>query len=207
MDIIKRSFIFIFAVFCCGLGIAASTQADLGTTPISTLPYVLTFITPFSFGVTTIVINICFIILQILIQKKDFRKLDYFQVFVAFLFGSFIEFGMYLTEPFKSDIYINKIILLAIGSAILALGVYFEVCANLLYVPGEGLVRAIAFKKKDFGRIKIIFDIILCILSIIISFIFLHKIQGLREGTILSAILVGSFVCLYQKIYKLRFPL
>ena len=93
--------------------------------------------------------------------------------------------------------------MLAIGSAILALGVYFEVCANLLYVPGEGLVRAIAFKKKDFGRIKIIFDIILCILSIIISFIFLHKIQGLREGTILSAILVGSFVCLYQKIYKL----
>lgn len=71
MNIIKRTFLFIIAIFCCGVGIAASTQADLGTTPISSLPYVLTFITPLSFGVTTIIVNLIFIILQLIILKKN----------------------------------------------------------------------------------------------------------------------------------------
>lgn len=203
MNIIKRTFLFIIAIFCCGVGIAASTQADLGTTPISSLPYVLTFITPLSFGVTTIIVNLIFIILQLIILKKDFRKIDYFQIIVALFFGIFIDLGMYLTAPFKSEIYINQIILLIIGSAILALGISLEVYVDLLYIPGEGLVKAIA-KNKDFGKTKTIFDISLCILSIIICVIILHKIQGLREGTILSAILVGNFVTVYQNFLRAK---
>lgn len=110
---------------------------------------------------------------------------------------------MYLTAPFKSEIYINQIILLIIGSAILALGISLEVYVDLLYIPGEGLVKAIA-KNKDFGKTKTIFDISLCILSIIICVIILHKIQGLREGTILSAILVGNFVTVYQNFLRAK---
>lgn len=143
-----------------------------------------------------------FLILQILILRKNFRKIDYLQLLVILFFGIFIDLGMYLTEPLKSSFYINRLILLAAGSAILALGVYLEVYANLLYVPGEGLVKTLSLKGNNFGKTKIIFDAFLCILSVIISLIFLHKIQGVREGTIFSAILVGSFVCLYQKLRK-----
>lgn len=202
MKILKRIIIFIIAIFCCGLGIAASTQADLGTTPISGLPYVLTFMTPLSFGVTTIIINIVFLIIQILILKKDFRKIDYLQLVVAFFFGAFIDLGMHLTAPFKSNIYIYQVLLLIAGSAILALGVSLEVYANLLYVPGEGVVKAISYKtKKEFGKMKIVFDWSLCIMAIILSYLVLHKLQGLREGTIFSAFLVGGFVCLYRKLW------
>lgn len=195
-----RIIIFIIAIFLCGLGIAASTQADLGTTPISSLPYVLTFMTPFSFGVTTIFINICFLIFQILILRKNFRKVDYFQLLVTLFFGVLIDIGMHITAYFKSDIYICKLLLLIVGSAILALGISLEVYANLLYVPGEGLVKAISFKNKNFGKTKVLFDFSLCVLSIILSLAVLHKVEGLREGTIISAILVGTFICLYKKL-------
>lgn len=202
MNIFKRIIIFILAIFFCGLGIAASTQADLGTTPISSLPYVLTFMTPLSFGVTTIIINVIFLILQILILKKDFRKLDYLQLVVTVFFGVFIDLGMHIVTPFKSDFYINKLLLLTIGSALLALGVTLEVYANLLYVPGEGLVKALSYKNKNFGKTKIFFDVSLCVLSLILSLAVLNRIQGLREGTIISAILVGSFICLYRQLWK-----
>lgn len=200
MNFLCRILIFIISIFLCGLGIAASTQADLGTTPISSLPYVLTFMTPFSFGATTIFINICFFVFQILILRKNFHKIDYLQLLVTIFFGVFIDIGMRITVYFKSDIYICKLLLLIIGSAILALGISLEVYANLLYVPGEGLVKAISFRNKNFGKTKVLFDFSLCALSIILSLIVLHKVEGLREGTIISAVLVGTFICLYKRI-------
>lgn len=192
--------IFITAVFFSGLGIAVSTQADLGTTPISSLPYVLTFMTPFSFGTTTILVNILFLLTQMLILRKDFRKIDYFQLPVTLFFGIFIDIGMHIVAPFKTDVYILQVLMLVLGSAILALGVSLEVYANLLYVPGEGVVKAFSSKyKKDFGKVKVKFDVSLCVISIILGLVVLGKIEGLREGTIISAVLVGSFVCLYDK--------
>lgn len=202
MKLYKRIPIFILAIFFSGLGIAMTTQADLGTTPISSLPYVLTFISPASFGITTIVVNVLFLLIQIIVLKKDFRKIDYLQLLVTLIFGFFIDLGMLITSFLKTDIYILQLLMLVTGSAILALGVELEVYADLLYVPGEGVVKAFSHKyNKDFGKIKVRFDTILCVLSIILSFAFLGKIQGLREGTIFSAFLVGSFISLYNMVW------
>lgn len=206
MEIYKRIFILIVAIFLCGLGIAITTQADLGTTPISSLPYVLTFITPLSFGITTVIINILFIIIQILILKKEFKSFDLLQIFVGLVFGTSIDLGMYLSAPFKTHIYSLQILMLVIGSAVLALGITLECCANILYVPGEGVVKAVAYKtSKEFGKLKIGFDCILCFSAILLSLLILHHINGLREGTVISAFLVGWFICLYHKLFtKLR---
>lgn len=203
MVLFKRIIIFIVAIFLCGFGIAISTQADLGTTPISGLPYILTFMTPFSFGTTTILINAVFLLIQILILKKEFKIFDCLQLVVTLFFGFFIDLGMYLAEPFKTNIYPRRILMLIIGSAVLALGVYLEVRANLLYVPGEGLVKVISkVTRQEFGKLKILFDWSLCLIAIILSYSVLGELKGLREGTILSAILVGSFVCLYRRLWS-----
>lgn len=196
-----KIFVFIIAIFFCGIGIAVTTQADLGTTPISSLPYVLTFITHLSFGITTFIINILFIIAEVFIMKREFKKKDYLQIFVTVLLGICIDFGMYLSEPFKTTNYFGQILMLVIGTAILAFGVTLEVMADIMYVPGEGIVKAISYKiSKDFGKIKIEFDITQCIISIILSLIFLHSIQGLREGTVIAAFLTGLFVSLYYRL-------
>lgn len=196
----KRFFVFLFGIFCCGLGIAVSTQANLGTTPISSLPYVLTFILPLSFGTTTFIINMIFLLGQKLILGKDFKRKNYLQILVTLFFGLFVDFGMYISAPFRSDNYFYQIIMLIIGSAILAFGVELEVISDISYVPGEGIVKVIANKtKKEFGKVKLSFDISHCIIAILISCIFLHTIKGLREGTIIAAFLVGIFVCLYNR--------
>ena len=86
MNIFKKIIIFVLAIFLCALGIAVSTQAELWTTPISTLPYVLTFIAPLSFGVSTAIICAVFMLLQILILKNNFKLVEYLQMAVAVFF-------------------------------------------------------------------------------------------------------------------------
>lgn len=191
---------FIFAIFCCGLGIAVTTQAELGTTPISSLPYLFTFLTPLSFGTTTFLINMLFFLGEILIKKEKFKKTDFFQIIVTIFFGFFIDLGMIISAPFKSDVYIFNLLMIVIGSAILALGISLEVYADISYVPGEGIIQAFCTKKnKEFGKAKVVFDVAQCIAAVILGLCILHKIVGVREGTIIAAILTGSFCSLYRK--------
>lgn len=201
MNLFGKIVTFTSGVFFCGLGIAFSTQAGLGTTPISSLPYVLTFMTPLSFGTTTFLINMLFILGQKIILGKNFKPVQYLQIIVTLCFGFFIDFGMFLSQAFKTSDYFSQILMLIIGSAILSFGVTLETKADIMYVPGEGIVRAISKKTgKPFGKIKIYFDFAQCIAAILLSIVVLNKIEGLREGTLIAAFLTGYFVLIYTKI-------
>lgn len=197
----KRMLTCIFAIFFAALGIAIATSANLGTSPIGSFPYVLTFICSLSFGTTTFIVNAFFILLQKLLLGKEFRKIDYLQFVVILFFASFIDLGMYLASFINTRGYLDQFIMLIAGSVILAFGISLEVKADLLYIPGEGVVKAVVKRFNfDFGKSKIGFDIAQCIIAIVLSLIFLHKIEGIREGTIISAIMVGPLVSVFHKL-------
>ena len=109
------------------------------------------------------------------------------------------------------SIYFTKIIYLLLGCLILGIGVYMEVLANVVMLPGESFVRAIVFKwKTEFGSTKIVFDVSMTVIAAILSFIFMGHLAGVREGTIIAALLVGFIArfigrklsFLPEKIYK-----
>ncbi|MBA2851136.1 putative membrane protein YczE [Methanococcus maripaludis] len=82
----------------------------------------------------------------------------------------------------------------------IAFGVFLEVKAKIIYLPGEGLAMAISNTfKKEFGKTKIGVDVSMVAVGILSSFIFLHQVQGIREGTIFAAVLVGSIVKVFNK--------
>lgn len=65
-----------FILLCSGLiimaiGVAFSIKAGLGTSPISSVPYVTAKISGLSVGITTIIMNALFIIIQICILNKE----------------------------------------------------------------------------------------------------------------------------------------
>lgn len=85
----------------------------------------------------------------------------------------------------------------------MALGITFAVGANLVMTPGNAFVQALSnVTKKPFGNIKIAYDSTLTILAVISSFVLFGTFRGVREGTIISSILVGSFVNVFQKLLK-----
>ena len=60
-------------------------------------------------------------------------------------------------------------------------------------LAGEGIVNAVALRwKLDFGRVKTIFDTSLVVLAALLSSTQLGSIEGIREGTLVSALITGS---------------
>lgn len=201
--IITRYFILIAGLFFMGLGVSITTKSNLGTSPISSVPYVLSMIFSLSFGQFTFLLSLLFLLVEIIILRKDFPKKQFLQVLVGPFFGLFVDLGMYMFSFLNPNLYIEKIIVLLIGCAVVALGVYLQVVANVIINPGEGVVKTIANKtEKKFGTIKIIFDSTLFIISAVISLFAFGTIKGLREGTIISAIFVGSIIKIYSAIYE-----
>lgn len=202
-DLIKRYTVFIIGLFISSFGVSFITKAQLGTSPISAIPYVLSLKFPLTLGQFTIIFSIFLVILQLLILKKNFKAQDLIQLPVSVAFGYFIDITMLLLKNMNPESYPLKLIDLVIGCIILALGVYFEVIADVAMLPGESFVRSIVNTyNKNFGNTKIIFDASMCITAAILALVFFKKLEGVREGTIIAALLVGFITKIFAKLLK-----
>lgn len=184
--------IFLIGLFINSLGVSLITKANLGTSPISSIPYVLSLEFPWSMGVFTILFNVLLVILQLILLQKKFKPEYWLQIPVAVLFGWFIDLTMMLLGWMNPQGYLLEVVSLLIGCAVLGFGVYLEVLADVVMLPGESFVRAIvATWHTDFGITKICFDASMTVIAGVLSLIFFHGLQGVREGTIVAALLVG----------------
>ena len=192
MNKLKRYVIFLIGLFVNSLGVSLITKASLGTSPISSIPYVLSLSFPFTLGNFTIFFSVFLILLQLLILRKNF-KLEYIlQIPVSVVFGYFIDLTMILFSWVNPQSYIMKIVYLLIGCLILGFGVYLEVLADVVMLPGESFVRAVVLTwKTNFGTTKICFDVSMAVIAAVLSFVFKGQLNGVREGTVIAALLVG----------------
>jgi len=141
------------------------------------------------------------ILLQIILLRKNFKLEHLLQLPVTVAFGYFIDMSMIMLEFVHPESYLTKVIYLMLGCLVLGFGVYLEVLANVVMLPGESFVRAVVFIwKTEFGITKIIFDSSMTIIAGIMSFIFAHHLDGVREGTIIAALLVGYIARRFGKI-------
>ena len=192
MNKLKRYVIFLIGLFVNSLGVSLITKASLGTSPISSIPYVLSLSFPFTLGNFTIFFSVFLILLQLLILRKNFKLEHVLQIPVSIIFGYFIDLTMLLFAWVNPQAYVMKIVYLLIGCLILGFGVYMEVLADVVMLPGESFVRAIVLTwKTNFGTTKICFDVSMAVIAAILSFVFTGHLNGVREGTIIAALLVG----------------
>ena len=200
----KRYLIFLVGLFVNSLGVSLITKANLGTSPISSIPYILSLNFPFTLGNFTIFFSIFLIVLQLIILRKNFKLEHILQIPVSIIFGYFIDLTMILFSWVNPEAYIMKIVYLLIGCLILGVGVYMEVLADVVMLPGESFVRAIVLTwKTNFGTTKICFDVSMSVIAAVLSFIFAGSLAGVREGTVIAALLVGFIARLIGK--KLAF--
>ena len=204
METLKRYLIFLVGLFVNSLGVSLITKANLGTSPISSIPYILSLNFPFTLGNFTIFFSIFLIVLQLIILRKNFKLEHILQIPVSIIFGYFIDLTMILFSWVNPEAYIMKIVYLLIGCLILGVGVYMEVLADVVMLPGESFVRAIVLTwKTNFGTTKICFDVSMSVIAAVLSFIFAGRLAGVREGTVIAALLVGFIARLIGK--KLAF--
>lgn len=183
---------------CVGLttmafGVAFSIKAALGTSPISSVPYVTGAISGLTVGTTTIIMNTLFVLIQIAILRRQYEWVQLLQLPAAVLFGMMIDLASYLIRDLNPTAYWQQWIVCLPGIFLVALGVSMEVTAHLITTAGEGIVLAICkVAPIKFGNMKMIFDLTLVAISITLSLLFLHHLDGVREGTVAAAVLVGQ---------------
>ena len=200
METLKRYLIFLVGLFVNSLGVSLITKANLGTSPISSIPYVLSLNFPFTLGNFTIFFSIFLIVLQLIILRKNFKLEHILQIPVSIIFGYFIDLTMILFSWVNPEAYIMKIVYLLIGCLILGVGVYMEVLADVVMLSGESFVRAIVLTwKTNFGTTKICFDVSMSVIAAVLSFVFAGRLAGVREGTVIAALLVGFIARLIGK--------
>ena len=190
--IIRRYLLLLAGLAIMAFGVAFSIKASLGTSPISSVPYVVSLFAPLTVGTATIIMHCVFILLQILILRKKYHPIQLMQLPVAFFFGYLTDFGVWAVQGITCDHYLQQWMVCLIGIFLVAVGVSLEVKAGVVVLAGEGVVLAICkVLPVKFGYMKVGFDVTLVAVACVLSFVFTGRLQGVREGTVAAALLVG----------------
>ena len=203
--LILRLTFLIIGLFISGVGVAITKRGMLGVSPVSSVANIISIKFPvLSFGTWLFLWNCILILGQMVILRKDFKLFQLLQIPLSVLFGWFTDIGVWIGDFIPNELYIVRLGLVLLGTAILGFGIAMTVNANLVMNSGEAFVKAIADKwKKVFGNVKIVFDVSCVTLSVILSLIFFDfSVVGTREGTIIAAFLTGMMVKMFQKIVK-----
>lgn len=198
----KDYILFIFGLFVSGVGVAITKKGELGVSPISSTANVMSIYLPqLTLGNWLIIWNCLLILGQIIILRKNFQLYQFLQVPLSFVFGYFTDFGTWMMSFFNVDVYIERILCVLIGTVLLAFGISITVTVNVIMNSGEAFVKALSDTiNKEFGSVKIVFDISCVTFSILLSLLFFKgKIVGTREGTLIAALLTGVFVKFFMK--------
>lgn len=191
-NLLKRCLLLLIGLSIMAFGVAFSIKASLGTSPISSVPYVVSLFSPFTVGTATILMHCVFILIQILILRKKYEWFQLLQLPVAFFFGYLTDFGVWAVQGISCNTYWQQWIACLFGILLVAIGVSCEVKANVVALAGEGIVLAICkVLPVKFGYMKVGFDVTLVVIACLLSLVFTGRLQGIREGTVAAAILVG----------------
>lgn len=202
MKHLKRFVIYICGIFIIALGGILAIKSNLGASPVSSLPLSISRVSRLSLGTATIVLFTFYVLVQIILLRKNFNKVQLLQIVFAILFGQIMNLFNSIINIEVNHFYI-KIIICLLSFFITALGVFITITANIVPIAPDGLVQVISLKSGiDFGKAKSYFDCVVVILSITLLLINGKSLEGIGIGTILSAILVGRIVFIINKYFK-----
>jgi uncharacterized membrane protein YczE/cytidylate kinase len=199
----KRILVFIVGVFIMAFGVTLSVKAQIGISPISCVPYIYSLRFPLTIGEFTIIFNTLFVLIQIAILRKDFNIIQLVQLPAIIVFGYCIDITMWMFDSLNPTNYFLQLLLCLLACVFLGFGIFLLIKTKLTYMPLEGLVLVIAQKfQKEFGKMKITMDILMLTIGILSSFIFLHELIGIREGSLIAALSIGALI----KYFTMNIP-
>lgn len=190
-----RYFIYFLSLFIISLGASLSIKANLGTSPLICLPYVCSLITKFSVGEVMFVFTLIFIFIQVVLLRRDFERRQYLQLIVGTVFSFFVDFSLMLVDFINPVGYASQMALLLFSCLVVAFGVLLEIQTEIVYLPADGVIVAVSkVLKKEFSYVKPFVDTSMVVMAAVLSVVFLGYLAGVREGTVISAIIIGPIV-------------
>ena len=195
--------VYIVGLLILAFGTVLSINVNLGLSAANSLPYTLGKVVGVSYGTGLIIVFIFFIGLQYLMLGKRFHVSNLLQFPVTFLYGFFADFWVWVFRGFALETYGARICALFVSIAFVGFGVALYVTPNIMPNPIEGLSIATAIRfNKPFSIAKTITDSSAVVVAAAIGLTFLGTVIGIREGTVISALLTGKTAGLCFRITR-----
>lgn len=186
------------------LGVGISIKSNLGIAPPSCPPTILNLRwSAISIGTFTWMMHIVFILLQMLLLRKDFKLRYLMQIPAAFVFGYMCDGAIWLFDAIASPStnYFIQILLSLLAVVLTAIGIKLEVVGAGWILAGDMTVAVLSqVTKTRFSTVKVVFDIFLVVITAIFAWFCFGLLTGngstvvIREGTLILAVLTG--VCM-----------
>ena len=205
INIIYRYGLFLIGLFIASMGVAFSSKAGLGTSPVASVPYSVSLVSPLlSFGGWLNLFSVIQIIIQVVLLRRKCRPLEIvIQTVLAFVYGYLTDFSCWLIRGITVNSYVEQFAYMLLSCVILAFGIWIQFKGGVAMLPGEAMNRAISIVTgKKYENIKIVFDVLYIVISAVICLVFLGKLEGVREGSIISAIAIGNIIKLYNYYFN-----
>lgn len=204
LQFIKRLVVYLIGVYFTAVAIAISKMTPLGISPNSSLPNEISLILDANLGLVTAIVFASFVFIQWILLGKDFKVINFIQVLLSIIYGFFVNSAVALVNRVlpPCDTYLLQIIYTLVSAVLLGAAVKVYLAPKVMALPAEGLAQAVAQRFKiPFPTAKNVCDIIIVTISVILSFVYFGTLYGIREGTIIHAILVGRSVKLADKLF------
>ncbi len=206
--IIFRYVLFLIGLFIASLGVAFSTKAGLGTSPVASVPYSVSLVSKLlTFGGWLNVWSVIQIAVQVALLRKNCSPIEIIiQTILAFVYGYLTDFSCFLLSGINVSGYVMQFLFMTVGCFVLGFGIWMQFKGGVAMLPGEAMNRAISrVTGKKYENVKIFFDILYIAVSAAICLIFIGKLSGVREGSIIAAVAVGNIIKLYNFIFAKLF--
>ena len=199
MKMLMRILLYCVGLMFLAFGVAFSVNSNLGVSPINSLPYVISLILKVDLGRCIVGVFVTYMIVQVIIKRKEYKWINLTQLIFSTIFGYFADFAKGVMHGFVIPTYFGQLLMMAISIVLVAIGVAIYMDVKLVNMPMEGMTLAISdcFPNIEFHKIKIIVDCSSVAVGVVLSFLFMHGL--FREGSILSALLVGKLLPVVKK--------
>ncbi|MEC5424712.1 DUF6198 family protein [Virgibacillus sp. C22-A2] len=204
INVTKRLFLYIFGLFFLSLGVSFSILADLGVSPVSSLAYAFSLSSSLSVGIMTVVANVLFIIVQVILSKQFHLRESIVQLIIAFLFGFFMDVTLFLLQLLPTpETLVMRWGFLIISLFIVAIGLFGYISAKFPLMPYDELTHVISDKfNMKFGKAKVSSDLLNVGVAGLVCIIFIQSLGSIGIGTLIAAYFIGKIVGWLMKNYQ-----
>lgn len=202
-EIIARLFCLLLGLFILAQGIAFTVLADLGTDAITSpalVAHLLLGDSPGGMGYAfctvgnmLICVHVLLVLLQILLLRSKYNPVQLLQIVNAFILGFMLDVCLSYTSLLPVSGYAASLGYTLLGCVVCAFGIFTFVKADMVPLSAEGLCLAVSRTfNVNFARVKVAVDCSMIAVAVLVSLIFLHTVVGVREGSLICAVSIGS---------------
>lgn len=202
MKLVRQYGLFLVGLFIASLGVAFSTKAGLGTSPVASVPYSVSLMSDLlSFGGWLNLLSVLQITVQVLLLGRRCKPVEIvIQTLLAFVYGYLTDFSCGLIAGLKVGSYPMQLVFMLISCIVLAFGIWLQLKGGVAMLPGEAMNRAISTRTgRRYETVKVFFDVFYIVVSAVLGIVFLGGLKGVREGSIIAAVAIGNLIRFYNR--------